>query len=66
MNFGVIKSHPNTEYLYYRFASGDFEGNFCIMGRKKAKASSTPATTTSEHVEDGGLVLKGSGDFPDC
>ena len=56
MNFGVIKSHPNTEYLHYRFASGDFEGNFCIMGRKKAKASSTPATTISEHVEDGGLV----------
>ena len=26
------------------------------MGRKKAKASSTPATTTSGHVEDGGLV----------
>ena len=30
VNFGVIKSHPNTECLHYRFASGDVEGNFCI------------------------------------
>ena len=30
VNFGVIKSHPNAKYLHYKFASGDFEENFCI------------------------------------
>ena len=30
VNFGVIKSHPNVKYLHYRFASGDFEGEFAF------------------------------------
>ena len=31
VNFGVIKSHPNVKYLHFRFASGDFEGEFSLF-----------------------------------